>query len=74
MVPYDFLPRMNTLLTITGTTAKEAMFTISGSAAATSAAWQNVLTAIGGGGDLKEAMCLALDRISLIRAKYEAKT
>ena len=24
--------------------------------------------------DLEEAMCLALDRISLIRAKYEAKT
>lgn len=40
---------------ITGTTAKEAMFTISGAAAATSAAWDNVITAIGGGGDLGEA-------------------
>ena len=40
---------------ITGTTAKEAMFTISGAAAATSAAWENVIAAIGGGGDLGEA-------------------
>lgn len=53
---YDAIHAIQTDLGITGTTAKEAMFTISGSAAATSAAWQNVLTAIGGGGDLKEAM------------------
>ena len=37
---------------IAGTTGKEAMRTIEGSAAATKAAWQNVVTAIAGGGDL----------------------
>ena len=42
-------------LGITGTTAKEAMHTIEGSANATKSAWQNVVTAIAGGGDLKEA-------------------
>ena len=41
---------------IAGTTAKESMTTIQGSAAATKSAWQNVLTAIAGGGDLKQAM------------------
>lgn len=41
---------------IAGTTAKESMTTIQGSADATKAAWQNVLTAIAGGGDLKQAM------------------
>lgn len=41
---------------IAGTTAKEAMTTIEGSANATKAAWQNVLTAIAGGGELSEAM------------------
>lgn len=41
---------------IAGTTAKEAMTTIEGSANATKAAWQNVLTAIAGGGDLTEAI------------------
>ena len=35
---------------ITGTTAKEAMTTISGSAGAAKAAWQNVLVAVAGGG------------------------
>lgn len=40
---------------IAGTTNKEAMSTIEGSAAATKAAWQNVITAIAGGGDLKAA-------------------
>ena len=53
---YDAIHAIQTDLGITGTTAKEAMFTISGSAAATASAWQNVLTAIGGGGDLSEAM------------------
>ena len=37
---------------VTGTTAKEAAKTISGSANATKSAWQNVLTAIGTGADL----------------------
>lgn len=41
---------------IAGTTAKEAMTTIEGSASATKAAWQNVMAAIAGGGDLSEAM------------------
>jgi phage-related protein len=53
---YDAIHAIQTEMGITGTTAKEAMFTISGSAAATKSAWENVLTAIGGGGDLKEAM------------------
>lgn len=53
---YDAIHAIQSEMGITGTTAKEAMFTISGSAAATQAAWQNVLTAIGGGGDLNEAM------------------
>ena len=33
-------------LGITGTTAKEAMFTISGSASATKSAWSNLITGI----------------------------
>lgn len=41
---------------ITGTTAKEAMFTIEGSANATKAAWENALTAIAGGGNLDESI------------------
>ena len=40
---------------IAGTTGREAMSTIEGSAAATKAAWQNVVTAIAGGGDLGKA-------------------
>lgn len=43
-------------LGIAGTTAKEAEKTISGSAAMTKAAWENVLTAIAGGGDLDKAI------------------
>lgn len=43
-------------LGITGTTAKEAMFTIEGSANMTKAAWENVVTAIGSGEGLSEAM------------------
>ena len=43
-------------LGITGTTAEEAMHTIEGTANATKAAWENVLTAIAGGGDLSEAL------------------
>ena len=41
---------------IAGTTNKEAMKTIEGSAAATKAAWENVITAIGRGEGLKDAM------------------
>jgi hypothetical protein len=43
-------------LGIAGTTAKEAATTISGSAAMTKAAWNNVLTAISGGGDIDAAI------------------
>lgn len=53
---YSAIHEIQKEMGITGTTAAEAMFTISGSAAATASAWQNVLTAIGGGGDLKAAM------------------
>jgi len=48
---------------ITGTTAEEAMFTISGSANATKAAWNNVLTAIAGGGDLESAIDDLVDSV-----------
>ena len=41
---------------IAGTTNKEAMSTIEGSATATKAAWDNVITAIGRGEGLKEAL------------------
>lgn len=44
---------------IAGTTGREAMTTIEGSAAATKAAWQNVLTAIGTG----EGMDVAMDQL-----------
>ncbi len=51
-------------LGIAGTTAKEAATTISGSAATMKAAWQNVLTAISGGGDLDRAINNLVDSIS----------
>lgn len=43
-------------LGITGTTAEEASTTITGAANATKAAWDNVLTALAGGGDLDAAL------------------
>lgn len=43
-------------LNIAGTTNREAMTTIEGSATATKAAWENVITAIGRGEGLSEAM------------------
>lgn len=52
-------------LGIAGTTAKEAATTISGSAATMRAAWQNVLTAISGGGDLDNAINNLVDSISV---------
>lgn len=52
-------------LGIAGTTAKEAEKTISGSAATMKAAWQNVLTAIAGGGDLGKAIENLVDSISV---------
>lgn len=41
---------------ITGTTQKEAATTIEGSLNATKAAWENILTALSGGGSLKKAI------------------
>lgn len=41
---------------IAGTTANEALHTIEGTMNATKSAWQNVISAIGGGGDLQQAM------------------
>lgn len=51
-------------LGIAGTTAEEAEKTISGSAATMKATWQNVLTAISGGGDLDRAINNLVDSIS----------
>lgn len=48
---------------IAGTTGKEAMTTIEGSATATKAAWQNLLTAIGTGQGLDEALDALLTSI-----------
>lgn len=47
---YAAIHVIQTEMGITGTTAKEAMTTISGSAGMAKAAWQNVLTAVAGGG------------------------
>lgn len=46
---------------VTGTTASEAATTIEGSLASAKAAWSNLLTTIGTGGDVKEAAKSALD-------------
>lgn len=51
-------------LAIAGTTAEEAEKTISGSAATMKAAWQNVLAAISGGGDLDRAIENLVDSVS----------
>lgn len=50
------LERGTEQLGLAGNTSKEALHTISGSLEATKSAWNNVLTAIGGGGDLKVAL------------------
>lgn len=47
---YEAIHVIQNEMGITGTTAKEAMTTISGSAGMAKAAWQNVLTAVAGGG------------------------
>lgn len=41
---------------VTGTTSKEAAHTIEGSMNALKASWENLLTALGGGGNLEKAM------------------
>ena len=51
-------------LGIAGTTALEAEKTISGSAATMKAAWQNVLTAISGGGNLDKSIENLVDSVS----------
>ena len=60
---YSAIHVIQTEMGITGTTAEEAMFTISGSANATKAAWNNVLTAIAGGGDLDTAIDNLVDSV-----------
>lgn len=53
---YNAIHAIQEKLGITGTTAKEAEKTITGSANMTKAAWKNVLAAISGGGDLDKAI------------------
>ena len=53
---YTAINAIQQKLDIAGTTAKEAEKTISGSANMMKASWQNVLTAIAGGGDLDRAI------------------
>lgn len=53
---YSAIHAIQEELGITGTTAKEAEKTITGSANMMKAAWQNVLAAIAGGGDLDRAI------------------
>ena len=53
---YNAIHVIQEKLGIAGTTAKEAAETISGSAAAMKSAWQNLITAIGGGGSIDKAM------------------
>ena len=55
---------MQSKMGIAGATFEEAEKTISGSAATMKAAWQNVLTAISGGGDLDRAIKNLSDSIS----------
>lgn len=53
---YSAIHAIQEQLGIAGATAEEAENTISGSAAMTKAAWENVLAAISGGGDLDKAI------------------
>ena len=53
---YSAIHAIQEELGITGTTAKEAEKTITGSANMMKAAWQNVLSAIAGGGDVDRAI------------------
>ena len=53
---YSAIHAIQEELGITGTTAKEAEKTITGSANMMKASWQNVLSAIAGGGDLDRAI------------------
>ena len=53
---YTAIADIQEKLGIAGTTAEEAEKTISGSAAMTKASWQNLVSAIAGGGDIDKAM------------------
>ncbi len=53
---YQAIHQIQVKLGVAGTTAKEAESTISGSAAMTKSAWENVLAAMSGGGDLDKAI------------------
>lgn len=53
---YSAIHAIQEELGITGTTREEAMSTIQGSLNMTKAAWENVLTALGGGGELDGAI------------------
>lgn len=53
---YNAIHAIQVELGVAGTTAKEAEKTITGAANMTKAAWKDVLTAIGGGGDLSRAI------------------
>nr|DAG32025.1 MAG TPA: tail tape measure protein [Bacteriophage sp.] len=62
---YNAIHVIQTELGITGTTAKEAATTIQGSAAMMKAAYKNVVTAIGGGGDIEKSIAALSDSIEL---------
>ena len=53
---YKAIHQIQVKLDIAGTTAKEAESTISGSAAMTKSAWENLLTAMSGGGSIDRAI------------------
>lgn len=53
---YEAIHAIQEEMGIAGTTQKEAMETVSGSMNAAKAAWQNVLTAIGSGKDIKKSI------------------
>ena len=53
---YEAIHQIQKKLDITDTTAKEAEKTITGSATMMKAAWENMLTAVSGGGDLDRAI------------------
>lgn len=61
---YNAIHAIQVNLGITGTTAQEAGETITGSAAQMKAAWQNVLTAVAGGGDLDKSIDALVETIS----------
>lgn len=62
---YNAIHVIQVELGIAGTTAIEAEKTITGSANAMKAAWQNVLTAVAGGGDLDKAIENLVDTVAV---------